>query len=216
MMGSGGLIVMDDMLDSLNRRLVSNKIPIMWLDHSYPSILTLRSYMDDLRARIQFLDGWIRTERPKVFKLSAFYHPEQFLTAILQCFARKHSAAFDSLNWTTVVTDLTGVQQTAEDGIYVEGLPIEGAKWGKESRCLVECGQTELISTLPILHLLPVVGKRDIERGIYECPLYRTQKRGTGALDLPNYIMSLDLAAGAVGRDHWIQRSVAVFITVQT
>jgi hypothetical protein len=213
--GLVGMIVMDEKLDALNRRLLANKIPELWLQNSFPSVLSLRNYMDDLKARISFLDQWIRTERPKVFKLGSFYHPEEFLTAILQNYARRHSVAFDSLKWSTVVTDLVTIEAIPEDGIYAEGLWIEGAKWDKTRKQLQDCGQTELISTLPIVQLLPTSHKRDTEgSGLYECPLYRTQNRGTGALDLPNYIMSLDLNAGAVGADHWIQRSVAVFITV--
>jgi hypothetical protein len=213
--GLKGLIVMDEALDSINRRLLANKIPQIWLDNSYPSVLTMQNYFEDLKARVHFLDHWLRTERPKVFRLSAFYHPEEFLTAILQMFARNHSAAFDSLRWATVVTDGNRTEPP-EDGILVEGLFIEGAKWDAGAGCLVECGQTELISTLPIVHLLPVVRKGDNgEVESYECPLYRTQNRGTGALDLPNYIMSLDLAIGGKRPDHWIQRSVAVFVTVQ-
>jgi hypothetical protein len=39
------------------------------------------------------------------------------------------------------------------------------------------------------------------------------QNRGTGALDLPNHLMNLSIPAPAP--DHWIQRSVAVFVTIQ-
>jgi hypothetical protein len=46
--------------------------------------------------------------------------------------------------------------------------------------------------------------------------LYRTQNRGSGAMGLPNYITSIFLDVGTGEADHWIQRSVATFITVQT
>jgi hypothetical protein len=43
--------------------------------------------------------------------------------------------------------------------------------------------------------------------------VFRTQNRGTGALDLPNYIISFYLPAQD-SPDHWVQRSVAAFITI--
>jgi hypothetical protein len=208
-----GLIVMNGELDLLNRRLLANKVPELWLRHSFPSALTLRSYIDDLKQRIEFMDAWIKTGRPQIFRLGAFYHPEEFLTAVLQVYARKHAVPFDSLRWVTRVLDQRQLPQP-EDGIYVESLYIEGAKWDVGSRTLTECGQRELISTLPIVHLIPTE-KPAGSQNIYECPMYRTQTRGTGALDLPNYLMSLEIPIGTQTADHWIQRSVAVFVTVQ-
>ena len=219
-LGLKGMIIIDSKLELFSKQIIANKVPDLWITHSYPTRLTLRSYMNDLKMRIQFFDTWIRTERPPVFKLGAFYHPEEFLTAVLQVFARKHSIPFDSLRWTTKITDefsADKIKNQPEDGILVEGLFIEGAKWDKANNGLTECGQTELISTLPIVHLLPTkeAKKPAEEKKIYECPMYRTQNRGTGALDLPNYIMSVYIPSGSEDPDHWVLRSVAVFITVQ-
>jgi hypothetical protein len=208
-----GLIVMDEGLDLLNRRLLANKVPELWLRHSFPSALTLRSYVDDLKQRIEFMDTWIRTSRPIIFKLGCFYHPEEFLTAVLQVYARKHTVSFDCLRWVTQVEDGRPIE-APEDGIYVENLYIEGAKWNNVMQTLTECGQRELISTLPVIHLIPTE-KPQMSHNAYECPMYRTQNRGTGALDLPNYLMSLEIPTGSQVDDHWIQRSVAVFVTVQ-
>ena len=216
--GLKGLIVIDQRLELLNRRLLANKIPEMWLEYSFPSILTLRAYMDDLNMRISFLDNWVRSrQRPFIFKLGAFYHPEEFLTAVLQVYARKHTVAFDSLRWiTTVINNDDSINNYPDEGIYIEGPFLEGAKWNKSEKNLVECEQTELISTLPVMHLLPTQKTEVYDMSkTFECPLYRTQNRGSGALGLPNYIMSLFIPAEKEAPDHWIQRSVATFITVQ-
>jgi hypothetical protein len=211
--GLKGLIVMGEDLELLTRSILANKIPELWRQSSYPSILTLRNYIDDLVGRVRFLDDWIRIGRPALFKLSAFYHPEEFLTAVLQAYARKHSVPFDSLTWTSSIVEADPTKLSPpSDGVYLEGLFLEGAKW--ENGKLADCGATELISVLPIVYLCPRAEKAQVHEGFYECPVYRTQNRGTGALDLPNYIMSLYLSSGQVSPDHWIQRSVAVFITV--
>ena len=95
--------------------------------------------------------------------------------------------------------------------LYVEKLFLEGAKWDIETNQLVECKQTEIMSHLPVVHLLPTT--EDVNDG-YECPIFRTQTRGTGAVGLPNYIISLDMPISQKSKDHWIQRSVACIITV--
>jgi hypothetical protein len=218
--GLKGLIVVDQKLELLNRRLLANRIPEVWLDHSYPSILFMRSYLDDLNFRVGIIDKWVRTDRPAVFNLGSFYHPEEFLTAVLQVYARQRRVPFDCLQWMTEplsFTDPADVTAPPDEGIYVEGLFIEGAKWDMNTSTLVECGQIELITKLPIMHLRPTdkTGMYDMTK-TYECPMYRTQNRGSGAMGLPNYLMSLFLPSTGTPPDHWIQRSVGAFITVQT
>jgi hypothetical protein len=210
--GLKGVIVIDEKLELLHRRLLANKIPALWQEFSFPSILPLRSCMEDLVVRIKFLEGWVKFGAPMVFKLGAFFHPEEFLTAILQVYARKHVVPFDTLSWRTTILEDRPVD-SPEEGIYIEGLPLEGAKW--QDGCLVECGQRQLVNVLPTLHLLPTTEKEPYDLAVtYECPVYRTQNRGSGAMGLQNYIFSLYLPTPSVTPDHWVQRSVAAFITV--
>jgi hypothetical protein len=216
--GLKGMIIIDETLELLNRRLLANKVPELWLAHSFPSILPLRLYMDDLRQRIDFLDAWVTHQKPRVIRLGAFYHPEVFLTAILQIYARKNVVPFDSLAWKTTALDVMVAEEVvndADEGIFVEGLPIEGAKWDLAAKALAECGPKELTNFLPIMQLSPTQQK-DLYNPAqyYECPVFRTQNRGTGALDLPNYIISLYLPSGGESPDHSVQRSVAAFITI--
>ena len=217
--GLKGLILIDERLDHLNRRLLANKIPEIWLEQSFPSILTLRNYMDDLKMRVKFLDDWVRMGSPTVFNLGAFYHPEEFLTAVLQLYARKHTVPFDSLSWITTPLNAMSpekITKEPEEGIYIYGLPIEGAKWDSTNKTLAECGQRELVSVLPVMHLLPTQEKDYYDlTDTYECPVFRTQNRGSGALGLPNYIFSIYLPTKNEKPDHWVQRSVAAFITTQ-
>ncbi|OHT12762.1 Dynein heavy chain family protein [Tritrichomonas foetus] len=213
--GLKGLIVFDEKLELLNRRLLANKVPEIWLEKSFPSILTLHSYITDLRHRVKFMRQWCEEqERPKIFKLGAFFHPEEFTTAILQVYARKNKVSFDSLHWTTKIAE-NGVTDV-EEGILVDSLFLEGAKYDNENQTLIECGQRELISQLPVIHFLPTQKEEENTDNIYVCPLYRMQNRGSGALGLPNHILDLQIPSKNVKPDHWIQRSVAVFLTIQT
>jgi hypothetical protein len=211
--GLKGFIVIDERLELLNKQLIQNKVPRIWLEASYPSILQLQSYMTDLVMRVKFLDKWVRGGAPAVYKLGAFYHPEEFLSAVLQVYARKHAVPFDTLSWKTVVMLVAAdrLQEPPDEGVYIEGLALEGAKWAGQ---LVECKQRELISILPALRLVPTEEKEVYDpRRYYECPVYRTQNRGSGAMGLQNYIFSIHLQTKNFAPDHWIRRSVAAFIT---
>jgi hypothetical protein len=209
--GLKGTIVIDNALEKLTRRLLSNKIPEVWLSASFPSILSLHGYIQDLKMRTDFMHQWIESAmRPNIFRLGAFFHPEEFLTAVQQVYSRKHRVVFDSVRWSDKLLDDVPTGPSA-DGIYVSDLYMEGAKWDKDLRTLVECGQKELISVLPIVELVPTVDEASGKD--FLCPIYRMQNRGTGALDLPNHLMDLSIPSTTPG--HWIQRSVAVFITIQ-
>jgi len=213
--GLKGEIIFDEKLEKLKIQILAGKVPELWLDKSYSSILNLNRYIDDLNMRVEFLSNWVNDKKPITFNLGAFYHPEEFLTGILQVYARKHIVAFDSLAWKTELMPIDfKPTEEPEEGIYIEGLPIEGAKWDQTKGTLVECAQRELENYLPIIHLLPTQDKTFYDsKPFYECPIFRTQTRGTGALDLPNYIISLFIPSSEA--DHWIQRSVAAFITIQ-
>jgi hypothetical protein len=205
--GLKGLIVVDERLELLNRRLLANRVPEWWLEVSFPSILGLRGYLTDVRERIAFIDEWLRQGRPARFRLGAFYHPEEFLTACLQVYARRHKVPFDTLSFATEPVDGEAAPEAGE-GVLVEGLFLEGAKW-RGGEGVVACEPTELLSTLPLIRLRPSESKAS-EAGVYVCPLYRTQARGSGAL--PGFLMSLQLPTRAPA-DVWVQRSVALFVT---
>jgi hypothetical protein len=145
-----------------------------------------------------------------VFNLGAFYHPEEFLTAVLQVYAREHKVPFDCLQWATDPMAPGKITEARQEGIYVEGLFLEGAKWDAATSSLIECGQIELITKMPVVHLKPTekTGIYDMTK-TYECPMYRTQNRGSGAMGLSNYLMSIFLPSEQRKPDHWIQRSVA-------
>jgi hypothetical protein len=43
------MIVVDEKLELLNRRILENRIPEVWLDHSYPSLLERNQRIFDCR-----------------------------------------------------------------------------------------------------------------------------------------------------------------------
>jgi hypothetical protein len=60
------------------KRLIQNRIPEAWQGFSFPSILPVQPYLDDLVMRVKFLDCWVKHEGLIGFNLGAFFHPKSF------------------------------------------------------------------------------------------------------------------------------------------
>lgn len=69
-------------LDAAAKSIFVGKVPAMWLGKSYPSLKPLGGYVNDLKARIGFLQKWINEGIPDTFWLSGFYFTHSFLTGV--------------------------------------------------------------------------------------------------------------------------------------
>jgi len=76
----------------------------------------------------------------------------------LQNFARKYKIAIDQLSFEFVFIDhmsWSDVEKAPEDGSYVWGLFLEGARWDYTNHVLTESRPKELFSEWPMMHLVP-------------------------------------------------------------
>lgn len=104
---------------------------------SYPSLKPLSGYVSDLRRRLEFFQKWIDHGPPPVFWISGFYFTQSFLTGVMQNFARKFTIEIDTLKYDFEVLNVVPTQPP-EDGAYIEGLFLEGAKWNSDTMLLDE------------------------------------------------------------------------------
>jgi dynein heavy chain, axonemal len=99
-----------------------------------------------------------------------------------------------------------------EDGCFVSGLFMEGARWDEQSHVIAESRPKELFTTFPVVWLKPEQHRKQPVDGIYECPVYKTLTRA-GTLSTTghstNFIMDLEVNSTHT-QTHWINRGVAL------
>ena len=128
-----GLILLSDELDSMFYDLLVGRVPQNWQKVAYLSLKPLSSWMKDLKLRVSFMREWMVEGGVNSYWMSAFFFPQGFLTGALQQFARQpeRQIPIDELVFSFKFTDMTKekCQGRAPEGIYINGLYLEGASW---------------------------------------------------------------------------------------
>lgn len=215
-----GKIVMSEELEQLANSLYDNMVPKIWDEKGFLSMKALSSWVDDLNKRITFLDDWITKGTPKIFWIAGFFFPQAFITGTLQNYARKHVIAIDKLSFDFKVLDTvqyTDITEKPEDGCYIYGMYLEGARWDYKKHIINESKPKELFCDLPMMHLVPVADRISPTEGMYECPLYKVVSR-QGTLSTTghstNFVMSIEIPS-RVDQDVWIKAGVAAFLALR-
>merc|ERR1712224_221325 len=139
--------------------MYNQAVPSNWEGKCYPSLMPLAAWVNDLLDRLGFLNNWIENGTPMYYWISGFFFPQAFLTGTLQNFARKFQKAIDTISFETVVMrvkDQTEITEKPQDGCYIWGLFMEGARWNGEIHSVDESRPKELFTSMAPMHLLPV------------------------------------------------------------
>uniref|UniRef100_H2YHS3 Dynein heavy chain 1, axonemal n=1 Tax=Ciona savignyi TaxID=51511 RepID=H2YHS3_CIOSA len=227
-----GLVVMSEPLEKMFNSLYINEVPSLWSKKAYPSLKPLASWTEDLLARVQFIQHWIDAGVPTVFWISGFFFPQAFLTGTLQNYARKSVISIDTITFdfkfllplykpncghvvcfiSLIFIKLKDIKERPEDGCYIRGLYVEGARWDPVEQQLGESRPKELYTDMATMWLVPEGNRTPPTKGIYICPIYKTLTRA-GTLSTTghstNYVISVEIPTSREQK-HWVKRGVAM------
>jgi dynein heavy chain, axonemal len=229
-----GLVVLSAELESMGNSMVIGRVPALWAKVAYPSLKPLGSWVTDFLERLTFLGDWMESgSSPNIYWVSGFFFTQAFITGTLQNFARKHKIPIDKAGFDFRV--LTpgecerAVTERPEDGAYIRGLFMEGARWDPIGHVIAESNPRELFIEMPLIHLeprektkIPVVegvpeqytGSVTGTAHVYNCPVYKTSVRQGVLLTTghsTNFVMFIRIPMSEEHKQkHWIKRGVAL------
>ena len=236
-----GLVVMSGPLETMATSMYNQWVPEQWEAKAYPSLKPLAAWTNELLERFEFLYQWIEHGTPSAFWISGFFFPQAFTTGVLQNYARKYQKAIDTISFDFLIRDdmddmAQGLDAGPENGAYVYGLFLEGARWCKETHVIAESLPKELYSRMAMLHLSPVQNRPDTMENIYRCPVYKVLTRA-GTLSTTghstNFVMWMEIPSAEptilrkalcsetnravmfADAEHWIKAGVACFCSLR-
>lgn len=137
------------------------------------------------------------------------------MTGVLQTHARQYKIAIDKLGFTFEILaeeSCEEITEKPEDGVYVYGLYIEGARWDRETQCIADSLPGKMNEQMPVIWFKPQEDyKADPDE--YQAPLYKTSVRA-GVLSTTgqstNFVICVSLPTPNVPPNIWTLRATAL------
>lgn len=94
---------------------------------------------------------WYDEGPPVTFWLPGFYFTQAFLTGIRQNYARKYQIPIDLLAFDFVILKETVFKTTPNDGVYIYGLFLDGARFDMKNMSVEESLPKVLYDNMPFV-----------------------------------------------------------------
>eukprot|EP00658_Telonema_sp_P-2_P032208 TRINITY_DN23900_c0_g1_i3.p1 TRINITY_DN23900_c0_g1~~TRINITY_DN23900_c0_g1_i3.p1 ORF type:complete len:232 (-),score=82.13 TRINITY_DN23900_c0_g1_i3:408-1103(-) len=181
----------------------------------------LGSWYADALLRVAQLHKWAvdghgcpSKNVPVSLWISGLFNPMAYITAVLQVTARRAEQPLDQMEIWTDLTDMMEPEEATglpEDGMYIHGLCMEGARWNGAKSLIADSQPKELHPQLPLMLVRGVLYSDVDKSGIFECPVYITTKRG----DSPPYGVFCFIATLRTDKDpsKWILAGAAIMMS---
>ena len=212
-LGFAGELTMSDAMEALMNSLFLDRVPESWAKLAWPSLRPLAGWLHNLQERLNQLQEWIANplEIPRVTWLSGLVNPQSFLTAIRQQTAQRTSQELDKLIIQTDVTkkQIDDVDTHSRDGAFVHGLSLQGARWDMSGGVVQKSNPREMYFQMPVINCRAVGSDKADEKGVYQCPVYKTEQRG------PTFVFRAQLRTKSPA-SRWIMAGVALLMDCPT
>lgn len=101
---------------------------------------------------------WLDEGNPASYWLPGMFFPQGFMTGVLQTHARQYKIAIDKLDFAFTILEAERadeIEETPEQGVYIWGLYLDGARWDRENEVLTDQLPSKMVETMPIIHFKP-------------------------------------------------------------
>nr|XP_034180267.1 dynein heavy chain 10, axonemal [Osmia lignaria] len=207
-----GEIGMDTTLESISTAVYNGVLPKQWAKLAPDTKKTLAGWMEHFEKRIQQYNNWAGTNEPIVLWLAGLHIPETYLAALIQMSCRRNNWSLDHSLMYTAVSRYTipeKIEDRPDEGCYVSGLYLEGARWDLEEQCLKRSHPKILVEELPVLIVVPVEAHRIRLQNTFKTPVYTTSNRrnamGVGLVFEANLATNEHIS-------HWVLQGVCLIL----
>ena len=183
-LGLDGALNMSDAMEMVQNGIYRNTVPPSWMKQMssrVQEVYSLTRWYRDVKERHAQLDKWTAKtiERPKSVWLPGLFNAKALITAVQQVYARENQLPLDVMEFITEVTTLNpgDVTEYSEEGTYIHGLTMEGARWDSKGGTLKDSNPKELRCLLPVIKVIPVTTDKYDTKGYYMCPVYMNMQR---------------------------------------
>lgn len=160
------------------------------------------------------MNNWLVNGQPTSFWMPGFFFPQGFMTGCLQTHARNYKIAIDKLSFSFQILpeeEPSEVEESPEDGVYIYGLFMDGARWDRDNQVVADQFPSEMYNKMPLIWFKPIEDyKPDPEE--YSCPVYKTSVRA-GMLSTTgqstNFIISVEMPTKELPRV-WVLKAAAM------